>query len=168
MTHLHLTTIAATGALLLFSASADAQSGGNIVRGLTRDDLAYVARDTAFGWVTYRSDGTARGDSARRFAAAGAWDLEGGDWQRGLRLVQAAFQLGVADSSFYRDAFELLKLLRCPKETVVLVEEVRRRWPQSRWADSVYSRVATTQERSTSTAPERPCPVHVRQTDTLP
>jgi len=163
MTRLHRSVIVVATGLVLVCEAAGAQGARNPMRGLSRDDLAYAMRDTTFGGASYHSNGTPRGDTARRLAAAGAWDLEGGKLDRGFRLFQAAFRLGVADSSFYHDAFELLQQLRCPKELVLLVEEVRRRWPRDSWADSAYPRARDAQQRATVTDQSRTCPLSVRE-----
>src|SRR5882724_9175297 len=70
----------------------------------TREDITAAMRDSTAVFGAYVSDGTARGDSARRFAALGVSDLEGGDRERGLRLVRAARERTVADSTFYLHA----------------------------------------------------------------
>src|SRR5262245_51597880 len=161
MTRVRFSIVGVATGMALLVRSARAQSPRDATRDLTRADLVYATRDTTIGWATYRSGGTARGDSARRIAAAGAWDLEGGNFNRGIRLIQAAFRFGVADSAFYHDAFELLKQLRFPTAAVVRVAEVRRRSAHDPWIYSAYAqalRSATTADRS------RACPVRIRET----
>lgn len=153
---------------VLACAQLRAQQADDPARGLSRADVAYALQDSVFGWIVYRSDGSAHSDSARRFAAAGAWDLEGGDWQRGVRLLQTAVRFGVADETFYRDAAELMKLLRCPAEAVTLLEEVRRRWPTATWADSVYKHAVQARERASPEHQRRVCPVRVRNPERAP
>jgi hypothetical protein len=128
----------------------------------TAADLSYALGDTAYGWMAYRSDGSARSDSARRPAAAGMWDVEGGDRSRGFRLVQAALRLGVADPQFYQDAADLMSAFRCPSEAVMVFEEARRRWPGAQWADSGYTRAVAARQRATDGELRRICPVGVR------
>jgi hypothetical protein len=97
-------------------------------------DLTAALRDTAPGWFAFRSDGTARSDSARRMAALGLWDLEGGDRERGLRLVHAAQELGVADSLFYVQAGLALSLVRADDEASAVYAESTTKWPNAVWA----------------------------------
>lgn len=144
------------------TATLGAQEPRRPVSEPTAADLRYALGDTAYGWIAYRSDGSARSDSARRVAAAGMWDLEGGDRSRGIRLVHAALRLGVADPEFYRDAGELMTAFRCLSEAVGIFEESRRRWPRTQWADSGYTRAVAARQRATEAELHRVCPIGVR------
>lgn len=77
----------------------------------TPRDIRAAMADTAFGFIHLTSDGSARGDSARRIGALALWDLEGGDPARGRRLLQEAMARGVPDTLFYLDAVAYLKML---------------------------------------------------------
>jgi len=160
--NLRVSILSTAYALLLAAGRGEAQRREQPLQNLIPGDLAYAMRDTAAGWVMYQSGGSARGDTARRLAAAGVWDLEGSDGKRGIRLLQAAFRFGVADSSFYHDAFELFKLLRCPAEASALVDEVRRRWPADRWADSASRRALQGLQHASDDDRKRVCPLRVR------
>src|SRR4051812_8450407 len=96
----------------------------------TPEDIAAAMRDSVWGWFAYRSAGTAAGDSARRFAALGVWDLEGGDRARGLRLVHAAREWGIVDSTFYMHAGLFLASMRVSAEALALYEAAAARWPR--------------------------------------
>jgi hypothetical protein len=131
------------------------------LEGLSRADLANALRDSLYGWVRYESDGSARSDTARRLAARGMWDLEGGDQQRGLRLVAAAWRLGVADSLFYREMVVLMRIIGCPAEEVTVAVAAHRRWPGSAWADSAYVQAVAARERVRPAPQRRECPMRL-------
>jgi hypothetical protein len=109
------------------------------LRDLSDAEIARAMRDTGSGIVAYRSDGTARGDSARRIAAYGMSMIEGGELDVGLRLYRAAFYLGVPDLYFYRDAIELSKTYRRPEDRLTIFQEVIRRWPEDAWGWRGYA-----------------------------
>jgi tetratricopeptide (TPR) repeat protein len=90
-------------------------------------------RDSAHGFFGYASDGTAQSDSARRLAALGMWDLEGGDRARGLRLVRAARELSVSDSTFYLHAGLALQIMRQTEDALAVYEVATARWPELGW-----------------------------------
>jgi tetratricopeptide (TPR) repeat protein len=100
----------------------------------THQDIAAAMQDSAqlFG-SSYISDGTARGDSTRRFAALGISDLEGGDRARGMRLVHAARERGLIDSTFYLQAGLMLRSLRAPAEALAMFKAAAERWPDLVW-----------------------------------
>ena len=112
---------------------------------------------------SYVSDGTARSDTARRLAYAGAWAFEDGDQARGLPLIEAAWQLGVADPVFYQDMMALTHLLRCPTERLMIATEARRRWPGAQ-SDSVHARAAVARQQAAPADLARPCPLRLRAT----
>src|SRR4051812_16572484 len=87
---------------------------------LSENELRLALADSTHGFVTYRAGPSPRSDSARRLAGAGAWAMEGGQYERAFRLLRAAYALGVEDSLFVYDTGEMLKLLRCPRERVAL------------------------------------------------
>lgn len=95
-------------------------------------DLRY-AFEGGQGWFDYRSDGSPRGDTVSRLLSVGMWNIEGGDVERGLRMVRAAFRLGVADSLAYKDFAEFLPIYRANEEALLLYREAARRWPRSEW-----------------------------------
>lgn|GEM_PF-6070795 len=97
---------------------------------LTESDSAMVfSPNTSIGWFDYRSDGTTRGDSTVRIASVGMWALEGGDWDRGVRLVRAAFTRGLPDVNFYKDYIAVMLLVRRPADLHAACKTVANRWP---------------------------------------
>jgi tetratricopeptide (TPR) repeat protein len=107
----------------------------------TQADIAAAMRSP---WSDhFESDGTARGDSARRIGALGVWDLEGGDRDRGVRLVRAARQMGLADSSFFLQAGLYLHNLGVLDEALPMYEAAASRWPALVWAWEGQAKVLT-------------------------
>jgi hypothetical protein len=103
--------------------------------GISASDLEYSFRDSTYGFFTIPSDGTPRGDSARRILAAAFWDLEGGEYRRGARLLKAGLHFGVGhlDQRSYRTADDLLMVTRDQAEQFRLYDEVSSRWPNESW-----------------------------------
>jgi len=111
--------------------------------------------------VTYQSNGTARSDTARRLAAAGMWDVEGGSFTRGLRFIALAIRMSVADSAFYQDTHELLEQLGCQTERVVFAREALRRWPDAQWAKRNLERALQRPTDAGAAHRSRRCPLTV-------
>ena len=105
---------------------------------LTAKDLADVFTPPASkGWFDYRSDGTSRGDSTARIASVGLWAMEGGDWERGIRLARAAYMRGLPDSNFYHDYIAVMRLARRPSDLRAACKTLAKLWP----ADSADRRI---------------------------
>lgn len=114
------------------------------VEELSAQDLADVftpSRST--GWGAYHSDGTPRGDSTVRIAWVGMWDVEGGDWDRGLRLIRAAYARGVPDRDFYHDYIAAMRLARRPADVKAACDALVKLWP----ADSADVRICEAELR---------------------
>lgn len=95
----------------------------------TAEDIADAMVDSTHGWFTYASDGRPASDSARRMAALALWDWEGGDRERGLRLLNGAYQRSVADSLFYCHAAFALTTVSRNAEAVAFAQTGIDRWP---------------------------------------
>jgi hypothetical protein len=107
----------------------------------TRRDLRVAMSDTTFGFAHYASNGSARGDSARRIAALALWDLEGGEVVRGRRLLREAVARGVPDAQFYLDAIWYLQQLRGASAELAQVRaSAERQFPSRAWPWSPSAR----------------------------
>jgi hypothetical protein len=105
---------------------------------LSAMDLAYVfAPSTSRGGFDYHSDGTPRGDSTVRIASVGMSAIEGGDWERGIRLTRAAYLRGLPDFNFYHDYIVAMRLARRPSDVLAACETIAKLWP----ADSAHGRI---------------------------
>ena len=114
-------------ALVLSTAALGAQRA-------TRQDIRAAMSDTAHGFVRYSSDGSARGDSARRIGGLAGWDLEGGNVGRGQRLLREALERGVADTLFYHDAFAYFNMLpHAALELARVRKAATRQFPSHQW-----------------------------------
>jgi hypothetical protein len=138
---------------------ACAQLGRDSTSLATPADVRHAMRDSTRAWLRYRTDGSARGDSARRFAAAAMWDFEGGDRSRGRRLLASALRLGLTDSTFFLDLADVLHFFGCPAESVSLFEYLQRRWPNATWVDSASKSAVASRQRFKPANTTRPCPV---------
>ncbi len=97
---------------------------------LTAKDLADVFTPPASkGWFDYRSEGTPRGDTTARIASVGLWAMEGGDWERGIRLARAAYMRGLPDSNFYHDYIAVMRLARRPSDMRAACKTLAKLWP---------------------------------------
>ena len=97
---------------------------------LSASDLAYVfAPSASTGGFDYHSDGTPRGDSTVRIASAGTSAMEGGDWERGIRLAHTAYTRGLPDPNFYHDYIAAMSLARRPSDVHAACKTLIKRWP---------------------------------------
>ncbi len=115
-------------------------------------ELRVIVRQGRAGWMDYPGDGTPRGDTVRALLNVGMWELEGGDVRRGLRLVRAAFRLGVVDSLAYVDFGQALYQYRSHEEGLALYDEATRRWPGVWWAWDGRARMLRTLGRTREAA----------------
>src|SRR5690349_17897147 len=75
--------------------------------------------------VTYRGDGSPRGDSLARIASSGASELEGGDLALGDRLLRYALWYGFPPDSVARgDFLELMNVTREPAAWLPVIDTV--------------------------------------------
>ena len=112
---------------------------------LSPTDLAYVfAPSASTGGFDYHSDGTARGDSTVRIASVGVTAIEDRDWERGIRLTQAAYLRGLPDMNFYHDYVAVMRLTRRPADVRAACKTLVRLWP----ADSVDVRICDAEAHS--------------------
>ncbi len=126
----HDWVVRTTVAALMLSLSA----GPARAQRATRGDLRVALSDTSFGFAHYASDGSARGDSARRIGALALWDLEGGNVARGRRLLREAVARGVPDAQFYLDAVWYLEQLRpAPADLALARASAERQFPSRAW-----------------------------------
>jgi hypothetical protein len=142
-------------AIAVIGASCATARERHVITGvLSRADVQY-----AFGRERFRDSAaaSARADSASRFRYAGYENLEGGDQDRGLRFLLAAWRMGVADSSFHADMQSLARLLHCPDEEVRVAREMRRRWPLEAWTVAALARAEAERERVATSPTRRPC-----------
>ena len=133
----HDWVVRTTVAALILSLSA----GPARAQHATRGDLRVAMSDTSFGFARYASNGSARGDSARRIAALALWDLEGGEVVRGRRLLREAVARGVPDAQFYLDAIWYLQQLRGASAELAQVRaSAERQFPSRAWPWSASAR----------------------------
>jgi hypothetical protein len=116
-------------------------------RSLTAGDWAYASNP--YYWlpdsVKARFAVTPQEDTAYALSQAGAWDIEGGDARRGLRLIAAAIDYGIPDSSYYRIVDIWLQSVNADTMRVRLFRSAAKRWPRTSWPwrklASIYGRM---------------------------
>ena len=117
--------------------------------GLSPTELAAAMADSMTAWSFFPSDGTARADTARRLATYALWDIEGGDRERGLRVIAAVRALGLVDSVFHKQAALAYQMVGEWHKALGIYEEAQRLWPTAAWPHLRSAPVLRRLQRST-------------------